>query len=184
MSRIETAPRRHPGVSLEHQAFVAAETERLRDDIPKGGLIEAGIRAIFYIGSLRGSIDERGFNLLQHLCKHCLGVSDLSSAELRPIIRNQANIMRLAPQDTIAALPQLLSRSEARGIKLWTDTLEPLLTTSGPLDDIALERLREIQAVFDDALRRKDAAARRDHDADGTPEAPRLVRPHHRPVRP
>jgi len=182
-ARETTAPRQHPGVSPEHHAFVAAEMERLRDDIPKGGLIEAGIRATFYVGSPRGSIDERGFNLLQHLSRHYLGVSDLSSAELRPIIRNQANLMRLAPQDAIAALPQLLSRSEARGIKLLTDAIEPLLTTSGPLDDVALERLREMQAVFNAALRRKDAAARHDRDADGTPEAPQLVRPHRRPVR-
>lgn len=147
-------PRQHPGVSPEHRAFVAAEAERSRDAIPKGGLIEAGIRATCYIGSLHGSIDERGFNLLQQLCKHCLGASGLSPMELKRTIREQTNLVRLDPKAAIAVLPQLLSRAEARGIEMWGETIERLVTAGGPLDNAAQERLHEIEAVFDAAAHR------------------------------
>lgn len=159
-ARDVTEPRQHPGTTPEHRAFVAAEIERLRDDIAEGGLIEAGIRATYYVGSLRGSIDERGFNLIQTLCKHCLGESDLSPAELRQTIRKQANLVRLDPKGAIAALPQLLARAHAHGIELWGPAIERLLAAGGALDDAAQERLREVKAVFDAAAHRTDGAAR------------------------
>jgi pimeloyl-ACP methyl ester carboxylesterase len=157
-------PRQHPGVSPEHRAFMAAEMERLRSDIGKGGLIEAGVRAVYYIGSVRGSIDERSFNLIQDLCKHCLGVSDRSPEELKRSVRQQANLMRLDPKAAIATLPQLLSRAETSGIELWAKTIERLVTVSGPLDSVACERLREIKAVFDSAAHGKQGVSLRRAD--------------------
>ncbi|HEX6119615.1 MAG TPA: DUF3141 domain-containing protein [Dongiaceae bacterium] len=153
-------PLQHPGVTPEHRAFVAAETERLRDEIGNGGLLEASMRAVYYIGALRGSIDERGFNLVRQLCEHCLGASDMSTAELKQAIRKQANIMRLDPKAAIAALPQLLSRAEAGDIALSGETIERIMTAGGPLDRAGQDRLNEIKTMFSSAARRKDKAAR------------------------
>jgi hypothetical protein len=155
----ERNPRRYPGETPEHRAYLAEEAKRLRSEIAKGGLIEAGIRAAAYIGRLRGSIDERGFNLIQHLCQHGLGVSDLSPWELKQMIHKQTDLIRLDPEAAIAALPQLLARADPRGIRMWAETIECLLTASGPLNDAAAERLRAVKAVFDDAAHRKPAVA-------------------------
>lgn len=173
-AREVTQPRQHPGVSPEHQAFLAGERERLCDDLHKGGLLEAGIRATYYIGSLRGSIDERGFNLLQQLCKHCLGMSDLSPAELKGTVRKQANLMRLDPAGAIAALPELLARADAHGVTLWADTLDRFATTSGPLSEAGQERLREVKAVFDEVAHQKDGAAPQGRGPVGTRTGSRL----------
>ena len=66
-ARDTSEPRQHPGDTPEHRAFRAAEAERLRGEIAKGGLIEAGLRALYYIGDSRGWVDERGFNLIRRL---------------------------------------------------------------------------------------------------------------------
>jgi hypothetical protein len=119
-------PLQHPGVSPVYKAYIAAETQHLRGEIPNGGLIEAGKRAVYYIASLRGSIDERSFNLVRQLCQHCPGLSDMSPAEVKRTIRKQANLMRLDPEGTIAALPLLLSRADVEGIEMWADAIDRL----------------------------------------------------------
>ena len=58
-ARDTSEPRRHPGDTPEHRAFRAGEAERLRGEIAKGGLIEAGLRALYYIGiRAAGSMSE------------------------------------------------------------------------------------------------------------------------------
>lgn len=170
-------PRQHPGVTPEHQAFLAEEAKRLRGEIAKGGLLEAGIRATTYVGTLRGSIDERGFNLIQRLCKHCLGVSDLSPAELKQAIHRQADLIRLDPAAAISALPQLLARADARGTRLWAETIEKLLTASGPLDGAATARLREVKAMFENAAQRTTSVVPLGRDRSEEAAAPKPKRP-------
>ncbi|SCY64257.1 DUF3141 domain-containing protein [Microvirga guangxiensis] len=170
-------PRQHPGETPEHQAFLAEKDERLRDEIAEGGLLEAGIRATAYVGSLRGSVDERGFNLIQRLCKHCLGVTDLSAAELKQAIHKQADLIRLDPEAAIAALPRLLARADAGGIRLWAETIDRILTASGPLDAAAAGRLREIKAVFDEAAHQGTGVVAPDRDAGREAAARQAKRP-------
>ena len=111
-ARDTSEPRRHPGDTPEHRAFRAAEAERLRGEIAKGGLIEAGLRALYYIGDSRGWFDERGFNLIRRLREeNGANFRTISLAEFKQAVRQQARLMRLDAAAAIAALPQLLSRA-------------------------------------------------------------------------
>ena len=49
-ARETTAPRKHPGDTPEHRAFLADEAERMRRKVTEGGLIEAWLRALYYVG--------------------------------------------------------------------------------------------------------------------------------------
>jgi pimeloyl-ACP methyl ester carboxylesterase len=154
-------PRPHPGVSPEHRAFLAAETERLRAELDKGGLIEAACRSIFYIGALLGSVDERESNLLRQLrAERNLDVDAISLADFKKAIREQARIMRLDAAAAMAALPELLSRAEPADIHEMSGTIERLLTAAGPLQQAAQARLEEIKRVFGVAARPSQATGR------------------------
>jgi pimeloyl-ACP methyl ester carboxylesterase len=60
-ARATTEPRQHPGDTPEHRAFLAAEAQRLRDQMTEGGLMEAGLRALYYVGGSKGWVDELCF---------------------------------------------------------------------------------------------------------------------------
>ena len=133
----------------EHQAFLAAQVERVRAKISEGGLIEASLRAVYYIGALLGSVDERQFNLVRQLrAQHNMDVDAVSVVDFKKAIREQAEIMRLDPAKAISALPQLLSRAASGDIREMSAALERVLTASGPLEEAAQTRLEEIKAVF------------------------------------
>ena len=178
-ARDTSEPRQHPGDTPEHRAFRAAEAERLRGEIARGGLFEAGVRALYYIGDSLGWVDERGFNLIRRLRdENVANARVISLAEFKEAIRQQARLMRLDATAAIAALPQLLSRAAPADIELMGSMLERLLTVIGPLDAAAQGRLREVKTVLADAARQATDVIRPGPGARGPAAAPRR-RPTH-----
>ena len=106
-------PATHPSIERSWRG----EAERLRREIAKGGLIEAGLRALYYIDS-RGWFDERGFNLIRRLREENGANFRTISSQFKQAVRQQARIMRLDAVAAIAALPQLLSRAAPADIEL------------------------------------------------------------------
>jgi hypothetical protein len=147
------APREHPGDTPEHRAFLATEADRLRSEIDSGGLLEAGLRVLYHVGGSRGWVDERGFNLIRRLRDENRAIPrEISLGEFKQAVRQQARLMQFDEVAGMAALPQLLSRAEPAHIELLANNLERLLTASGPLDEAAQKRLREVKAVLSDAM--------------------------------
>ena len=178
-ARDTSEPRQHPGDTPEHRAFQAAEAERLRGEIARGGLFEAGVRALYYIGDSLGWVDERGFNLIRRLRdENVARARVISLAEFKEAIRQQARLMRLDATAAIAALPQLLSRAAPADIELLGSMLERLLNVIGPLDAAAQGRLREVKTVLADAARQATDVIRPGPGAGGPAAAPRR-RPSH-----
>jgi len=152
-ARATTQPREHPGDTPEHRAFLAAEGERLRMRMTEGGLIEAGLRALYYVGGETGWVDERGFNFLRRLrLEHGLASDVVSFVDFKRAVREQAGIMRRDSAAAMAALPALLARIDADDLAKFGDTIERLLTLTGPLDAAAQERLHEIRRMLHEAL--------------------------------
>ena len=173
-ARDTSESRQHPGDTPEHRAFRAAEAERLRGEIARGGLFEAGVRALYYIGDSLGWVDERGFNLIRQLRdENVANARVISLAEFKEAIRQQARLMRLDATAAIAALPQLLSRAAPADIELMGSMLERLLTVISPLDAAAEGRLREVKTVLADAARQATDVIRPGPGARGPTAAPR-----------
>ncbi len=152
-------PRPYPSVSPEHRQFVDQKLAELRSAIDEGGLIEAALRAIFYVLRHRPEIDERRFNLALRL--HESGAVKRSSRRkanlieaFRIIVRQQTNLMRLDLDAAMAAIPQLLARSELEEIRRLGDALERVLTAGDPLDTQEQADLRHVLAIFEAAARR------------------------------
>ena len=60
-------PRRRPGDEPEHREFVARRAAELRSRIAEGGLGEAALRALVYVGLAERESDERTFNMLRRI---------------------------------------------------------------------------------------------------------------------
>lgn len=115
--------------------------------------MEAGLRALYYVGGSTGWVDDRGFNFVQRLrLESDLDAHALSFGDFKRAVREQAGIMRRDPAAAIAALPKMLARIDADDLAKFGDTIERLLTLGGPLDAAAQERLLEIRRMVDDAL--------------------------------
>jgi hypothetical protein len=178
-ARDTSEPRRHPGDTPEHRAFLAAEAERLRGEIAKGGLIEAGLRALYYIGDSRGWIDERSFNLIRRLRgEGGAKFGTISLAEFKQAVRQQARLLRLDAAAAMAALPQLLSRAAPAEIESLGSMIERLVTVSGPLDEAEQKRLREVKTVLADAVRQATDVIRPGLGAVRLAAAPKRRRSH------
>jgi len=152
-------PRQHPGESPEHRAFVKRQLEQLRRRVDKGGVLEAGMRAIYYAMSRGGEVEERHFRQAFDLHPKGLGLG-LCWADFRQLVRDQALIVRHERKEAIAAIPGLLAGAKAEEIRDMAGTVRRIL---GPDDELRPDEraLRdEMMDVFERAANAAEMAAR------------------------
>ncbi len=137
-----------PGVSPEHKAFVREQLADLRTEIEQGGLLEAGIRALVYVGQDHLQVDERQFNLAIELAP---AVRDYAPDVFRKIIRRQAALMQLDFQAAVEAIPRLLGRAAESDIRNAAKVIA-LIERLGPSPSgKSHSRLLEMLQVFEAA---------------------------------
>lgn len=134
-------PSPHPGVTHEHKEDDAS----LDDEVYQGGLVEAGVRALFYVHRLHTAADERRFNLtltlLQPLFEQGLHMDDF-----RIIVRRQARLMQHDFEASMAALPVLLSRAHPEAVREMAAALEQVVLM---LDAPTLEEKASLVQMLD-----------------------------------
>ena len=148
--------RPHPGVSPEHRAFVADQMASLRDEIEQGGLLEASVRALFYISRTRGRADERSFNLALELLPP--GENHFDSERFRAVLRRQASLLTLDTDAVLAAVPLLLSGAGADEIRYAATVIR----RAEALGDITPEEqvdLKHMLKVFEKAAALQEASS-------------------------
>lgn len=129
----------------------------LEDDHDKGGLLEAGMRALIYV--LHGSgVDERQFNALGQMYQAASDENLLSVTELKSILRRQATLLRANPEHAMAAIPQML-QDEAERKEQVVVTIEKIVGAKGKLEPETAKRLKEIRSLF--GLDERKAPARK-----------------------
>jgi hypothetical protein len=109
-----------------------------------GGLHEAGIRALIYVGLSRGAVDERGFEAIRRLRRDHPA---LSLREFKAMVRQQFLMLVIDEEAAIAALPGLLPPDEARRLAVL-DMLRGVLAAVGPLEGEGARRMERVTAIF------------------------------------
>ncbi|MCC7226731.1 MAG: DUF3141 domain-containing protein [Burkholderiaceae bacterium] len=145
------APRRHPGVSPEHLAFVNRRIEELRGEVRKGGLREASVRVLMYVSQAQGGIDERSYRLIRTLRQ--IEDHTLTLAQFKHLVREQALVMTVDPVGAISALPELLRNASAETIREASAFATRVVSAGGPLNAVGVARLAEAQRIFEEAAR-------------------------------
>jgi hypothetical protein len=138
-------PPRKAGKSLLHDALVERRIAELREAMGEGGLREAVLRALVYVGMARTGPDERAFEALRQVRKHH---EAMPLAEFKGLLRQQYFMVMIDEDAALAAIPGLMPES-AEERRAAFRMLGEVLTASGPLPEAAADRLARVARLFD-----------------------------------
>jgi pimeloyl-ACP methyl ester carboxylesterase len=138
-------PRKHPGQSAEHMAFVKDRMEELHAKMDQGGPREAALRALSYILIRENAADERGMEMLRQIrAEHD---AQKTLPEFKQAFRDQYLMVMLDERRAIETIPILLKGHEAEAQPLLND-IRKIVAASGALSQEAQRRLAEVGHLF------------------------------------
>jgi hypothetical protein len=142
-----TQPLRKAGKSALHRELVQRRIDELKAHIPVGGLREAVIRALLYIGMPRQGVDERGFEAVRQIRRAHQDIPALPLADFKALVREQFFMLLIDPAEAIATLPSLLPDNiEMRGKALAI--IRQVLLAKGDLSGESEARMQQIAQIF------------------------------------
>jgi pimeloyl-ACP methyl ester carboxylesterase len=127
-----------------HQQLLGMRISELNARVPIGGLREAVIRGLLYVGMPRASIDERGFEMTRRIRE---AVGELSLADFKMLLREQFNMLVLDERAAIDALPKLLP-SDREKRRTGLNLIRQVLGARGDLSLEEKKRFAEIARLF------------------------------------
>jgi hypothetical protein len=136
--------RRRPGSEPERTAFVQQRIAELKAHVAEGGLREATIRSMAYIGMAGPGVDERAFNELRHI-RAAQGGMTLD--EFKRVFREQFFTLLLDRDAALAAIPKML-KSGAGDKSKALETIRQVVSAAGELVGERAERLARIEKLF------------------------------------
>ena len=142
----KSEPSRRREMSAEHRAMLAKRIAELKSRIGEGGLREAGIRGLLYIGSARGMADERSLEALRNLRRSDAGAR-LTLAEFKMLVREQFFMLLLDQEGALAAIPKLLPDSASERQAAFAAICEVLSASAAVSGEVA-KRLTRIAELF------------------------------------
>src|SRR5206468_4328889 len=101
-------PMRRAGKSRLHNELLQARIGELKSRISLGGLREAVIRSLLYVGMARGAMDERGFEMVRRIRRSHSGMPPLSLPAFKSLVREQYLMLLIDPEASVAAIPSML----------------------------------------------------------------------------
>jgi hypothetical protein len=140
----DAPPRRHPGVEPERLAFIHQRIAEIKARLGEGGLREAGIRSLVYIGLAGPGVDERAFNELRQMrSQH----GELTLEEFKRLLREQFFALLLDRDSALAAIPKMLpADAKERGKMLAI--IRQIASAAGEPTGERAERLAQIEKLF------------------------------------
>lgn len=156
---------RHAYGALE-RAETAAELEA---DMGRGGLLEAGLRALIYVMWGAG-VDERQFNAIEQIRATAPQNERVSGSQLKSIVRRQSTLLRADTARALAAIPAMIPDDPSRR-RTVVLIIEDVVSAKGALTPEAENRIDEIRGLF--GVPRK-AAGEVDHGGGSSPRARKI----------
>jgi len=141
----DEAPRRkHPKEPM-HRAMFERQVAEMKARMTEGGIREAAIRAMIYIGMADGCVDERGFAVLRQIrAEHGEG---LTLAAFKALVREQYFMLRIDEGAALGAIPKIANRDQA-AIPDAASALRRVAEATGPLAGDRAIRLARIEELF------------------------------------
>jgi len=130
-----------------HEALVERRTAELREAMPRGGIAEALVRGLIWVGMARNAADERGFAAIRRLRDAHPASRQMSLDDFKALVRAQYLMLVIDAEAALRAIPALMPPAiEDR--RLAYETLRKVVEASGPAEGAAAERLARIAALF------------------------------------
>ena len=112
-------PRKAPRSEL-HKALVERRTEQLEAAMTEGGLPEALVRALLWVGMARHAVDERGFAAITRLRDAHEANRQMTLAEFKALVRDQYQMLMIDEEAALArhpGAPARRGRGAPRGLR-------------------------------------------------------------------
>jgi pimeloyl-ACP methyl ester carboxylesterase len=143
----KSEPSRRREMSAEHRAMLAKRIAEIKSKIGEGGLREASLRALLYVGSARGMVDERSVEALRQVRRDHTGAR-LTLPEFKALVREQFFMLLLDPEGALAAIPKLLPADVTQKRTAFA-AMREVLSASGEITGERASRLERIAGLFD-----------------------------------
>ena len=140
----DESPRQRPGLAPERRAFIEQRIGELKSRLAVGGLREATIRSMVYIGMAGEGVDERAFNELRKIRAENKG---MTLAEFKQTLREQFFGLLLDPDAALAAIPSMLPADPAVRTKAL-EILRQTVHATGKASGKRAERLAQVEKLF------------------------------------
>jgi pimeloyl-ACP methyl ester carboxylesterase len=161
-------PPRRASKNLLHYELIERRMADLRSRISAGGLREATIRSLLFVGMDRKAVDERSFEALRRIRQ---SLSDVPLSAFKATVREQFDMLSIDPEAALAAIPAMLPAELAARQKAF-DLICEVLSARGWHSSEDLKRIRRVGALFDvDGQLRGNANLAIATDFHGEPQA-------------
>ena len=142
----QSTPSRRQEMSASHREMLHRRIAELRSRISEGGLREAAIRGLLYVGSARGMVDERSLEALRNVRRKDTGTR-LTLTEFKMLVREQFFMLLLDQEGALAAIPRLLPDNASERHAAFT-AIREVLSASAAISGEVAKRLKRVAELF------------------------------------
>ncbi|MGM4919502.1 DUF3141 domain-containing protein [Tardiphaga sp. 813_E8_N1_3] len=142
----KSEPSRRREMSAEHRAMLDKRIAELKSKIAEGGLREATLRSLLYVGSARGMVDERSIEALRQVRRDQVEAR-LTLPEFKTLVREQFFMLLLDPEGALAAIPALLPADHDQKQAIFA-AMREVLSASGEITGERAVRLKRMAGLF------------------------------------
>ena len=109
-----------------------------------GGLREAMVRSLLYVGMTRAAVDERGFEAIRRIRR---AESGLPLSAFKALVREQFHMLLVDEEAALTAIPSMLPADAAARVKA-IELIKQVLSARGELTADDKERMQRIIQLF------------------------------------
>jgi hypothetical protein len=139
-----TRPLRKAAKSPLHHELLQARIAELKSHVPVGGVSEAVIRGMLYVGMARAAVDERGFEAVRRIRRTH---GDIPLSVFKALVRDQFNMLLIDRDAALAAIPSMLPPDAATRREAF-DLIRQALSARGDLSAEDRTRMNEVARLF------------------------------------
>jgi pimeloyl-ACP methyl ester carboxylesterase len=139
-------PSRRQEMSAKHSEMLQARIAELKSRIGEGGLREAAIRGLLYVGSVRGMVDERSLEALRQVRRNDSGAR-LTLAQFKLLVREQFFMLLLDQERALTAIPKLLPDNANDRLTAFA-AIREVLSAGAEISGEVAKRLERVAELF------------------------------------
>jgi pimeloyl-ACP methyl ester carboxylesterase len=142
----QSTPSRRQEMSAKYREMLQARIAELKSRTGEGGLREAAIRGLLYVGSARGMVDERSLEALRQVRRNDTGAR-LTLAQFKILVREQFFMLLLDQEAALTAIPRLLPDNVSERRAAFA-AIREVLSASADISGEVAKRLRRLAELF------------------------------------
>jgi len=142
----QSVPSRRQEMSARHSQMLQARIAELKSRIGEGGLREAAVRGLLYVGSARGMVDERSLEALRSLRRNDIGPR-MTLPEFKMLVREQFFMLLLDRETALAAIPKMLPDNADQRRAAFA-AIREVLSASAAISGEVASRLQRVAELF------------------------------------